>query len=349
MSAHNRVLPIKEWPASDQHLWHRAIKQGGLFDEVGPLSHLAGPALDMIRAGYGKWVTWLADTHPTILRLSPEEHFEPERFLAFSASHAGLSPHTRYLYAANTLRLVRPCFPNKDWDVFLRIGHHLLRQARDHSSTRKGGRILDGGYVLTKALELARSQADSAVHAKQKALIQRNGTIIAFLTLIPLRRRAFTGLRIGSSVVFEGNDILIALSPEMNKTKTYWETLVPEVLSPALRHYMQEVRPWLMAQGNEAHDHLWVTKEGAPLTGTAMGTLVRNATSKLLGVDLSVHLFRDIAATTLARRSPEAAGHIRALLGHSSHETAEKHYNQATALEVGREHACLLGKIKRGV
>lgn len=339
MSAYVRIPRLAEWPASDREMWQRAIQQGGLFDDLGPLSHLATPTLGMIQAGYGKWLGWLTETQPEILALPPARRLELERFVIFIKAHAHLSPKTRHLYAANTLRLLCHCHPDREWGPFRRVLMHLERQAEDHVSRRKDGRILSGNYVLAKALELEGPAAAAASTPLQKALLQRNGTLIAFLTLIPIRRRALTSLRIDESVVFDGDDILIVTTPEMNKTKTYWETLVAPSITPVLRRYIHETRPRLMAGRGIDHTFLWVTKDGDPISGTAMGTLIRNQTRELFGVPISAHLFRDIAATTLARTSPEAVGHIRAPLSLRGHETAEKYYNHATAVEVGRNHA----------
>ena len=348
MNTKSRILPLEEWPATDQEMWQRAIQQGGLFDDVGPLAHLAEPTLGMIQDGYGKWLTWLTETQREALALSPAERLEFGRFATFIESNAHLSPKSQHLYASNTLRLLYHCHCGKEWGPFWGAVKHLERQADDHVSPRKDGRILSGNYVLSKALELAGPIAEAANSPRQKALLQRNGTIIAFLALIPLRRRALTSLRIGESVVFDGDDIRIVIKPELNKTKTYWETLVPQSFGPVLRHYIDETRPCLMARSRLNHDFLWVTKDGAPISGTAMGRLIRNQTRDLFGVPISPHLFRDIAATTLARTSPEAVGHIRALLNHSGHETAERYYNHATALEVGRNHARLIDSIRKG-
>lgn len=348
MNTKSRILPLEEWPATDQEMWQRAIQQGGLFDDVGALSHLAEPTRGMIQSGYGKWLAWLSETQPEALALPPAERLQFERFVAFTEANAHLSPKSQHLYAANTLRLLYHCHPGKEWGPFWNVVKHLERQADEHVSPRKDGRILAGNFVLAKALELAGPIAEAANSPRQKALLQRNGTIIAFLALIPLRRRALTSLRLGESVVFDGDDIRIVTKPELNKTKTYWETLVPPSIAPALRHYIHETRHQLMARSGLDHDYLWVTKDGASISGTAMGTLIRNQTRDLFGVPISPHLFRDIAATTLARTSPEAVGHIRALLNHNGHETAEKYYNHATALEVGRNHARLIDSIRKG-
>ena|SRR6056297_326438 len=348
MSVNGRILSIEDWPPIDQQMWQRAIQNGGLLDEVGPLAHMAEPTRDMIKAGYGKWLAWLTEVQPASLSAHPADRIDLETFVGFIDSTTHLSPHTQHFYADTTLRLLSLCFPDHAWDPFKRIVRCLQRLAKNHVSHRKDGRILSGAHVLAKAQELESSANQNFGNDQQRALRQRNATLIAFLTLIPIRRRALSSLRLGESVVIDNDQILIQTAPDLNKTKTYWETLVPPSIAPLLRRYIQQTRPALMLRGDYDHDYLWVTNRGAPISGTSMGTLIRNQTRKLFDVPISPHLFRDIAATTMARTSPEAVGNIRPLLGHRGHETAEKYYNHATALEIGRNHAQLIDSIRQG-
>lgn len=341
-----RILSLEDWPAADQQMWRCAVQTGGLFDDIGPLSHLAEDTLGMLRSGYGTWLTWLAHVLPGALSEPPDQRLTIARYLEFIEANAHLSPKSQHLYASSALRVLAACYPTADWGPFRKIEFHLKQEADDYVSHRKDGRILSGQFVLAKSLELE-AAAETIASPLKKALQQRNGTLLAFLSLIPLRRRTLTSLRLGESILFEDGDIHIVTNPELTKTKTYWNTVVPEVLVPSLQRYVSETRPCLMARGGAEHDSLWVTKDGMPLTGTATGTLIRNLTQDLFGVVISPHLFRDIAATTLARISPEAVGHIRPLLGHNGHLTAEKYYNHATALEVGRTHASLIASLKK--
>ena len=70
------------------------------------------------------------------------------------------------------------------------------------------------------------------------------------------------------------------------------------------------------------------------------------ATRPTLGVSISPHLFRDAAATSLARLSPQDAQLIRALLGHQSFGIAERHYIQANMIEAGRTYQAVIEQLK---
>ena len=62
----------------------------------------------------------------------------------------------------------------------------------------------------------------------------------------------------------------------------------------------------------------------------------------------SAHLFRDAAATTLARISPESARLIRPVLAHSGSRTAERHYIHAQTIEAGRDYVAVVQRLKKG-
>lgn len=329
------LLPLEAWPAADREMWARLTRQASPFDDPGPLAHLAEATQGMSRSAYGKWLSWIAQTDPAALDLRPEARATLERFLSWLQANNHLTPSGQHTYAGNALRALFKAFPGQDWS-----GHWHAVKSLDHAqkrfgSRRKDGRILDSGMVLQRALQLAEA-AESERHALPRALQQRNGCLLAFLTLIPLRRRALAGLRLGQSLLQTEGGFWVEVSPEMSKTATRWSAQVPDSLVPVLTRYLDDTRPWLLARSDMSTDRLWITKDGKPLTDTALSTLIRHQTRSLFGIELSPHLFRDMAATTLARHSPADARLIRPLLAHASHQTAERHYNHAKGIEVGR-------------
>lgn len=142
--------------------------------------------------------------------------------------------------------------------------------------------------------------------------------------------------------------IVIALTGDMTKTDKEWEAAAPLSLETRLRAYLDTVRPWLMRRTVETHQMLWVGRMGKPLAYGTMKNSIPMVTKRELQVSISPHLFRDAAATTLARQSPADTRLIRPLLGHSSDRIAEKHYNHAKRIEAGRNYAKLLTQLTEG-
>ena len=111
--------------------------------------------------------------------------------------------------------------------------------------------------------------------------------------------------------------------------------------------YLTDVRPWLMSRGGEQHDLLWVNDRGAPYAEDHLGVTIAETTMRITGVRVPPHFFRDAAATTLARMSPEGARLIRPILAHSGYGTAERHYIHANTIDAGRNYAELVSQLKR--
>jgi integrase len=245
------------------------------------------------------------------------------------------------------LRVVSAANPHGNWRAQFRLLKALQRAARTAPSRRKLGRILLSSELLNAGLVLAGQRADRANTLLDAQLGRRDGTMIAFLALIPIRLRSLSELELGRSVLVGETEICIVLTSEMTKNGRPWETTVPSALAPVLRRYIDDVRPWLMARSSQSHHSLWVGRMGEPLAYKTLSNLIPEATSRVLGVRVSPHLFRDAAATTLARTSPADTRLIRPLLAHSSDAIAERHYNHAQGIEAGRGLAALITKLTK--
>jgi len=262
-------------------------------------------------------------------------------------SHLALQ--TRLLLLARTLRVLSDAYPDADWTIHRHVVNSLQRQARGAASPRKAGRILSSAVLLTAGRDLAGPMADAAATPLAAARLRRDGTMVAFLSLLPIRRRALSELKLGQSLLVTPTQILVVLSSDMTKTGQPWEVAVQTAIEPLLRHYIEEVRPWLLSRGRVQHDMLWVGQKGEPMGSASVGDQIVKATFRATGIKIPPHFFRDSAASTLARISPGDARLIRPLLAHSSFGTAERHYIQAQGIETGRDHAAIVARLTKGV
>lgn len=218
----------------------------------------------------------------------------------------------------------------------------LEPKAKNHISHRKDGRVLSSAVLLTAGLKLAGPDADAASTPLKAAKFRRDGAMVASLALMPMRRRSFVELELGTSFDVTADYITVWLSGDMTKNKLRWDPAVPEVLEPVLRRYIEEVRPWFLSRGGQSHNVLWVDNRGAPYAADYFCNRVCQITERIVGVRVSPHLFRDATATTLSRTTPKDARLIRPLLAHASFGTAERHYIQACTIEAGRSYAEIL-------
>jgi integrase len=223
----------------------------------------------------------------------------------------------------------------------------LRIEVRDWESPRKQGRVVSGAVVLAAAMELSGQKAEAATTPLRAAVIRRDATMIAFLTMLPIRLRALSELMLGQSVTVSPSQIKIALSADMTKNGMPWESTVPKPMDAILRAYLNETRPWLMLRTGARHDSLWVTDRGSPLAYGQIKNRIPEVTGREFDIKISPHLFRDIAVTTLVREAPEYARLTRPLLAHASYGIVERHYNHARAIEAGRDFAAVIDGLRR--
>ena len=339
------VLHRTAWPDADQMMWNALRKQAGPLDDRGALAHLRQTSCNTLELRYARWMKWLETTDPDAFSLPPEERATLARIQDWLDALSHTKPMSQLMFIDGVLRVLRAAVPDKDWTMQRRLLKRLKHAAGRGDPARKRGRILSSAVLLNAGL----AHADSATvpNPLRRMIRQRDGMMIALLALLPIRRRAFCALALGQSVYVNDDEILISLSEEMTKTGVPWEAAVPDQVATPLRRYIAEVRPALLTRGNQCHDILWVGKRGAIMGQDYIGARIGDLTLKLTGARVSPHLFRDAAATTLSRISPESARLIRPVLAHSGFRTAERHYIHAQTIDAGRDYASLIKRLKK--
>ena len=340
------VLPVDEWPLADRAMWSALQAQGGPLDDRGELALLRAASLETLGIRYGRWLQWLWTVEPDALSLTPPERATLQRLQKWLEDLRHVAPMTRLMFIDAVVRILSAADRDSDWRMHQRLRAALKREAGRGDPRRKQGRILSSKVLLDVGLYHAGPHADAGTTPLQALQRRRDGTMVALLALMPMRRRAFCELAVGRSVHVRENEIIIALSEEMTKTGVFWEASVPSQVEPHLRRYIEEVRPQLLRRGDQSHDVLWVGKKGEMLGKNYIGSIIGGVTLEHTGKRVPPHFFRDAAATTLARISPNAARLIRPVLAHSGFGTAERHYIHAQTIDAGRDYATLIKQLK---
>lgn len=337
------LLASSSWPPADRALWQALVAPApGPLDDAGALSHLRPASLTIIATCYGRWLAWLTEAlaEPPVCRCTPE------RLRDWTASMAHLSPMTRAMRLDGALRFLTAAAPDADWSVQRRLQARLRREGFRAHGGRKQGRILPSEILLQAGLDLAGPGADAAPTPFRAMIAQRDGLMVAFLALLPLRMATFSTLELGRSVLRVNGGWVIAVEGDRMKAGRPWEAPLPSVLVEPFTRYVDKVRPQLMARAKTPHQGLWVHHYGGPYDGEWLGVHIGNLTEALTGVRVPPHFFRDAAATTLVRTSPDAARLIRPLLAHADHRTAERHYVHAKDIEASRTYAELIAGLR---
>ncbi|WP_370157385.1 tyrosine-type recombinase/integrase [Salipiger bermudensis] len=340
------ILPLQDWPAADQEMWRCLFTEGNPLDDRGPLVHLRETSRKRLALSYGQWLQWHLGCGEHTRNIAPADRVTRAALLQWLSTLDRLVPMSRLVLVTGVLRIVTAMDPSRDWSPERALRARLKSLAGRGTQARKIGRILSSQLLLDTGLQLVEEAKARGVSSVFRATSLRDGAMIALLSMMPMRVRALAGLTLGTSVVVDDDRIFIAIPPELSKTHIPWEGEVPPQVAPALRDYLNDARPFLAARGSGDDPSLWLGRKGCALKIDAFRPAITKQTKRLTGISVPPHFFRDAAATSLARISPEAASLIRPVLGHSGFQTAERHYIHAQTIEAGREYADLLQSLK---
>ena len=180
----------------------------------------------------------------------------------------------------------------------------------------------------------------------------RDGLIIAFLSMHPIRRRNLADFKLGRNLIRQRDGFMVVFSGREMKTGAPLENQLAEVLVERMIAYLDVWRPLLAKRigrwKRDLDDAVWVSANGSPMSQEALSTHIEERTREAFGKAINPHAFRDAAATTLAIADPARVRVAAPLLGHRSLATTEKHYIQATGLESQRAFLKVMEEARRG-
>lgn len=349
-----KCLPLSEWPEACRLAWESAHGPSELFDLPKPALAWRSATRAKIRKGFGAWLSWR--NHLGIFKNTdlPDTGVTPEAVKAYyDALIATRAPLTAYCRIHELFLALRVMVPERDW-TWLRCAANKarstaknLRSKRDRMQTPD--RLLDLAHTL-----MDEADTDPDLSNFKRALMFRDGVLILFLIHRPLRRKNIAALTLGTHIVFEGQDAFLAIPAEEMKSHRPYETGLPSDLVDALQRYCAHYRPFLLllTQQNDKDTQrlnesgqqqaLWISSEGRRLDEGSLRNAIRKRTKHAFGIDMTPHLFRDVAVTATIRHSPEAALMTKDILGHATIATTERHYNQALMIDASRQHSDLI-------
>ena len=120
---------------------------------------------------------------------------------------------------------------------------------------------------------------------------------------------------------------------------------LPEELRLAYDEYWVQWRPVLA--GDSTSTRLWVTRGRQKLSAEAIRNRLQQLTESRLHVRMSLHDFRDVAATTAMIILPERPAVASAILGHVSPKSLRTYLQIAVALSATRRMARFLDELRR--
>jgi hypothetical protein len=193
----------------------------------------------------------------------------------------------------------------------------------------------------------------------KKAVLARNGLMVAVLALHPMRHKNFYELTLGRQLRLTERSWWIELEAEETKTRKHDEKRLAGDLTPFLNEYLKNYRPNLLQAGSislEGGSHavldelesvtgpLWVSVEGVRLSYSGVGLATTDSTEATLGIRLSPHAFRRALTTTaIHSHRPDLA---TAILQHTDPRVTAEYYDRSSSLKAGDELRKILRSLK---
>jgi integrase/recombinase XerD len=335
-------LPLARWPATDRHAWAVARAGSDPLDDPGPAAHWRTVTADHTVLCYGHWLAWLADQGLLDPQASPDARLFRERVRGYLAYLRGsLAPTSVTTMITRLHEAIRVMVPGADIGWLRTAASRLEAQAVPMRS--KMDRLVETDRLVQGGLDLM-ARAHSKRNPRTRALQYRDGLMMAFLALRPIRLANLAMMGLGRHVLVDGDAALVRFAGTETKTHRPLEFPWPPQLVPHLRIYLEEHRPVLLEGQPSAA--LWIGRLG-PLDPKGVQQILPRATKRAVGVAIPPHFFRDCAATTVALRAPGEAAIIMSILGHATLRTSERHYNHAASISAARQLQDTVHRLRR--
>jgi integrase/recombinase XerD len=330
--------------------WAAAHHRGGLLDEDGLAAAWAPATRAIIAGGYGRYLSFLAETEGLDGTVPLADRVTRPRVEAYVARLRECN-HSSTV-AARILQLARAVAvmtPEVDWAWLRRIAARLRRMSQPARDDR--ARLVPATTVRDLGAELMqRADAGGGLSTRQQALLFRDGLMIRILLACSVRARNVAAMSIGTSVQRRGDEWWVSFGPGETKNRRPFEVPLPASFTAGIERYIAHHRPQLVRRSPTpvAGDALWISDGGKPLTAKEVGQRISAVTQRELGRALNPHLFRKICPTELAIRDPAHVGIAQPLLGHADYRTTQQAYNLGRAIDAARRHNALIESLRAG-
>jgi integrase len=281
--------------------------------------------------------------------LAQRGRLDPQDGAAASVTEENILDYVRYLEPrvssvtlAQSLRKiarVATCLDSgRDWRWLRRLVRRLQFRARPRDRRSHVVEIREL-YRLGRQLM---DQADTAENATafSRALLYRDGLIIALLAADPLRLANSTGLEIGRTLFKDGTTWSFNIPAEETKAGRLHLAILPDWSAPCIDRYVDHYRP--LFRNADATSRLWLSRKGRPLDDDSLYNLVCRRTYEAFGKKINPHLFRSCLATSTAIHHGAQIGLAMTVLDHKSSEVTQRHYNHARMIDAVQAYQKIL-------
>jgi integrase len=318
-------LPFEHWPALHQQAWCEATRDGDLLSGRGPAAHWKPKTLRSVQKAAGNYLRFEREQGRAIEDQTLAQLLTEDSLRAYIG-------HLRRRLASQS--------------VVTQLGHlsmSIFAMAPDADRTllklaiarltptvipkrKKTERVVPPTVLLQLGRKLmADWQVRRAHDPRLNAMDYRDGLMIAFLALCPMRLDNLAQMQIGCHLRFDGDVVRVAL--EETKGDRPSECDWPAELHPALDFYLSHVHPMLYDLP-QLGAPLWPSlhRRKRQMGASGIYTRITRVTEEHLGLPVNPHSFRDAAGTFITDVAPERAHLAAGVLQHTNLQMTKDHY-----------------------
>jgi integrase len=234
-----------------------------------------------------------------------------------------------------------------------------LKKLRGKLGSRRSGltekneallRQFDDPRLLTALVQLPdtlwRTARRNLTHSSRSFIDLQTALAIDILLHVPLRIENLSELKFGEHLYWpqgRGRPALLVLRFDETKNGAPLEFELPTVLADRLYTYRHEIAPALIGR---CPDALFVSRKGFPRALSTVRAAIQKAVLRHVGVRLTPHQFRHLAAKIALDANPGAHELVRQLLGHKALKTTTSFYAGVNTRRAGRAHAALIAELR---
>jgi integrase len=212
-------------------------------------------------------------------------------------------------------------------------------------------RRLDDPRLLQDLVKLPdklwrRARIDMASRPKRAFLDLQTALALDILLHVPLRMANLCSLTFDKHLYWPqgpGKPAFLVLDEGETKNRALLEFEVPTTLAERLLVFRKEIAARMIGATPTC---LFVHRTGKPRVQTTITRSIQLAVLRNLGLRLTPHQFRHVAAKIVLDANPGALEQVRQLLGHRNSTITSQYYAGIDTRRAGRAHADLLIKLR---
>lgn len=324
-----KALPIEQWPRADRKAWKAAQAGGGPLDDGGLASHLSVRTREDLTKRYAYYLHFLASRGVLSYESPAAASVTPENIVGYADFlQSRLSTVTLAQSIYKVARVTKCIAPERDWSWLKGVVRKLDARAKPRDKRADVVEITELRELGLKLMESA--EIDQEKSPMARALLHRDGLIIALLATDPLRLNNIRHLQIGRTIVKDGATWSIVICPDDMKNRNAHIALLPDWITPHIDRHVEAYRP--LFPNADRCVAVWMSRQGNPLSESGFARVTINRTQAALGKAINPHLFRDCLATSTAVHHGAHMGLAITVLGQRDQRVNQKYYNQANMI-----------------